>query len=137
MKYEGVEINTRIIDKILPVHKQRRMQPLDDYNVLERFDEQYAGSYDKLDQAQEDEKQLKLATQKIEDVLLPKITKTVPVKHEIRMEKQVIEGKRLHRFDKVDAQDGYGYQKFFAGYFQTVDAQPDEENIKINLENPA
>jgi len=53
------------------------------------------------------------------------------------MEKQVVEGEKLPNFDKVDPDGGFGYQKFFKGYFQTVGKQPHEDGaIKITSQNP-
>ena len=45
IKYEGVEINTRIIDPILPIHQKWNMEKIESYDLEERYDEQYAGEY--------------------------------------------------------------------------------------------
>jgi hypothetical protein len=79
IKYEGIEINTRIIDKILPCHQKWSMEKIENYNLNTRFDEQYKGEYTELDQKTEDKCQEEHAAKLINNLLLPKITKMVPV----------------------------------------------------------
>ena len=86
------------------------MEKIETYDVNKRFDQHYKGEYTELDQKTEDKKQEELATKTINDLLLPKITKMVPVQETVtRMEKQVVEGKKLPTFDHVDPDHGQGY----------------------------